>query len=146
MVTMKLQNQKFLSLHQSWGTTKLYAILLLHNSASTCNKTYIMCYLTVLVIFFLFAYCKIFFSTSDDMLVFSEDAVSISKVCCTFWSPGESLKLGGLVNSFVISAFCYSLYINPAIAPDVSKSHYFFANIDVLIYIFTLYNFCTSFK
>ncbi|XP_039805184.1 uncharacterized protein LOC120669513 [Panicum virgatum] len=59
----------------------------------------------------------------------NEDAVSIAKVRCTFWSPGESLKPGGLVNSFVVSAFCYSLYMNPAGAPDVSKSHYFFANI-----------------
>ncbi|KAG2648910.1 hypothetical protein PVAP13_1NG073200 [Panicum virgatum] len=58
----------------------------------------------------------------------NEDVVSIGKVCCTFWSLGESLKPGGTVNPFVISAFCYGLYIKPNAPPDVSKSHYFFAN------------------
>ncbi|CAL4930323.1 unnamed protein product [Urochloa decumbens] len=59
----------------------------------------------------------------------NENAVCLGKVRCTFWSLGDSLKPGGSVNPFVMSAYCYSLYIKPSGHPDVSKSHYFFANI-----------------
>ncbi|KAG2652203.1 hypothetical protein PVAP13_1NG275819, partial [Panicum virgatum] len=58
-----------------------------------------------------------------------EDAVNLSGVRCTFWSLGESLKPDGLVKTFVVSAFCYSLFQKPNGHPDVSKRHYFFANI-----------------
>ena len=61
----------------------------------------------------------------------SEDAVNLSGVRCTFWSLGESLKPDGLVKTFVVSAFCYSLFQKPNGHPDVSKKHYFFANIGV---------------
>jgi hypothetical protein len=57
---------------------------------------------------------------------FSEDAVSLSGVRCTFWSLRESLKLGGFVNTFVVSYFCYSLFSKPNGHPDFSKRHYFF--------------------
>lgn len=66
----------------------------------------------------------------------SEDAVCIGKVRCTFWSLGESLKPGAIVNPFVISAFCYTLFIKPSGRPDISKSHYFFANIGVSTFMF----------
>ncbi|CAL4956391.1 unnamed protein product [Urochloa decumbens] len=59
----------------------------------------------------------------------SEDAVNLSGVRCTFWSLGESLKPGGLVKTFVVSAFCYSLFQKPNGHPDASKRHYFFSNI-----------------
>ncbi|CAL5062565.1 unnamed protein product [Urochloa decumbens] len=59
----------------------------------------------------------------------NDNAVCLGKVRCTFWSLGDSLKPGGFVNPFVMSAYCYSLYIKPTGHPDVSKSHYFFANI-----------------
>ncbi|CAL4999170.1 unnamed protein product [Urochloa decumbens] len=59
----------------------------------------------------------------------NEDAVCFGKVRCTFWSLGESMKPGGYVNPFVMSAFCYSLYIKPSGQLDLSKAHYFFANI-----------------
>ncbi|RLN09700.1 hypothetical protein C2845_PM11G01860 [Panicum miliaceum] len=59
----------------------------------------------------------------------NEDAVSVGKVRCTYWSLGESLKPGGSVNPFVVSAFCYSWFPKPSGHPDVSKSHYIFANI-----------------
>ncbi|KAG2549937.1 hypothetical protein PVAP13_9KG279800 [Panicum virgatum] len=59
----------------------------------------------------------------------SEDAVNLSGVRCTFWSLGESLKPDGLVKTFVVSAFCYSLFQKPNGHPDVSKRHYIFANI-----------------
>ncbi|KAG2579580.1 hypothetical protein PVAP13_6NG262800 [Panicum virgatum] len=50
-------------------------------------------------------------------------------VRCTFWSLGDSLKPGGLVKSFVVSAFCFSLFHKPNGHPDISKRHYFFSNI-----------------
>ncbi|RLN09635.1 hypothetical protein C2845_PM11G16190 [Panicum miliaceum] len=59
----------------------------------------------------------------------NEDAFGVGKVRCTYWSLGESLKPGGSVNPFVVSAFCYSLFLKPTGHPDVCKSHYFFANI-----------------
>ncbi|CAL4975410.1 unnamed protein product [Urochloa decumbens] len=59
----------------------------------------------------------------------NDNAVCLGKVRCTFWSLGDSLKPSGSVNPFVMSAYCYSLYIKPTGHPDVSKSHYFFANI-----------------
>jgi len=61
----------------------------------------------------------------------SEDAVCLGKVHCTFWSLGESLKPGGSVNPFVVSAFGYLLFLKPSGQPDVSKCHYFFANTGV---------------
>ena len=62
---------------------------------------------------------------------FSEDAVNIFGVRCTFWSLGDSLKPGGFVKSFVVSAFCFSLFQKPNGHPDSSKRHYFFPNIAV---------------
>ncbi|RCV43434.1 hypothetical protein SETIT_9G294100v2 [Setaria italica] len=59
----------------------------------------------------------------------NEDVVCLGKVRCTFWSLGESLKPGGFVNPFVISTYCYSLYLKPTSTFDTSKSHFFFANI-----------------
>lgn len=59
----------------------------------------------------------------------SEDAVNLSGVRCTFWALGESLKPGGIVKSFVISVFAYSLFQRPNGHPDNSKRHYFFPNI-----------------
>ncbi|CAL4917542.1 unnamed protein product [Urochloa decumbens] len=67
-----------------------------------------------------------FLATSEKS---GQDAVVVGKVRCTFWALGESLKPDGFVNSFVISAFCYSLFLQPSGQPDQSKSHYFFANI-----------------
>ncbi|CAL4935370.1 unnamed protein product [Urochloa decumbens] len=58
-----------------------------------------------------------------------EDAVNLSGVRCTFWALGDSLKPEGLVKTFVISAFCYSLFLRPSGHPDISKRHYFFPNI-----------------
>jgi hypothetical protein len=42
------------------------------------------------------------------------------------------------VNPFVIFAFCYSLFLKPTGQPDVSKSHYFFANIGVSFHFITI--------
>ncbi|RLN12524.1 hypothetical protein C2845_PM09G11560 [Panicum miliaceum] len=58
-----------------------------------------------------------------------EDAVNLSGVRCTFWAFGESLKPGGVVKSFLVSAFAYSLFSKPNGHPNNSKSHYFFSNI-----------------
>ncbi|CAL4929460.1 unnamed protein product [Urochloa decumbens] len=60
---------------------------------------------------------------------YHEDAVNLSGVRCTFWALGDSLKPEGLVKSFVISAFCYSLFQRRNGHPDSSKRHYFFPNI-----------------
>lgn len=90
-----------------------YYLMKLFCTSSNCN---------VLIVFISFIFS-------------SEDAVCIGKVRCTFWSLGESLKPDGFVNPFVISAFCYGLYLNPSGNPDVSKSHYFFANIGVSIHL-----------
>ena len=65
------------------------------------------------------------------ILFFSEDALNIFGVRCTFWSLGDSLKPGGFVKSFVVSAFCFSLFQKPNGHPDSSKRHYFFPNIAV---------------
>jgi len=59
----------------------------------------------------------------------SEDAVNLFGVRCTFWCLGESLKPGGQVKSFIVSAFCFSLFQKPNGHPDTSKRHYFFPNI-----------------
>ncbi|KAG2590384.1 hypothetical protein PVAP13_5NG270440, partial [Panicum virgatum] len=59
----------------------------------------------------------------------SVDAVNLFGVCCTFWCLGESLKPGGQVKSFIVSAFCFSLFQKPNGHPDTSKRHYFFPNI-----------------
>ncbi|CAL4986496.1 unnamed protein product [Urochloa decumbens] len=61
-------------------------------------------------------------SNRDDVLV-------LGKVRCTFWVFGDSLKPDGFVNSFVMSAYCYSLFLKPPCQPEQSKAHYFFANI-----------------
>ncbi|KAG0518195.1 hypothetical protein BDA96_09G154600 [Sorghum bicolor] len=58
-----------------------------------------------------------------------EDAIMSGGVHCTFWSLGESLKPGGVVNNFVMAAWCYHLYSQPCGHPDVSKCHFFFSNI-----------------
>ncbi|CAL4911061.1 unnamed protein product [Urochloa decumbens] len=58
-----------------------------------------------------------------------EDAVYLYGVRCTFWSLGESLKPHGQVHSFVVSVFCYSLFLKPVWHFDVSKRYYFFPNI-----------------
>uniref|UniRef100_A0A0A8ZU00 Ubiquitin-like protease family profile domain-containing protein n=1 Tax=Arundo donax TaxID=35708 RepID=A0A0A8ZU00_ARUDO len=59
----------------------------------------------------------------------NENAVDLGGVRCTFWSLGDSLRPGGMVNSFVVAAFCYHLFIRHNGHPDISKRHYFFANI-----------------
>ncbi|CAL4929246.1 unnamed protein product [Urochloa decumbens] len=58
-----------------------------------------------------------------------DDVIVVGKVRCTFWALGDSLKPDGFVNSFVMSAFCYNLFLKPAGQPEQSKAHYFFANI-----------------
>ncbi|RCV09931.1 hypothetical protein SETIT_2G070000v2 [Setaria italica] len=58
----------------------------------------------------------------------NEDVVCLGKVRCAFLSLGESLKPGGFVNPFIISTYCYSLYVKSTGTSDTSKSH-FFANI-----------------
>ncbi|CAL4928291.1 unnamed protein product [Urochloa decumbens] len=58
-----------------------------------------------------------------------EDAVYLYGVRCTFWALGESLKPNGQVNSFVVSVFCYSLFVKPNGHPHLSKRYYFFSNI-----------------
>ncbi|XP_021314320.1 uncharacterized protein LOC8075699 isoform X2 [Sorghum bicolor] len=58
-----------------------------------------------------------------------KDAIMSGGVRCTFWSLGESLKPGGVVNNFVMAAWCYHLYSQPCGHPDVSKCHFFFSNI-----------------
>jgi hypothetical protein len=78
----------------------------------------------------------------DFLFLLSEDAVCIGKVRCTFWSLGESLKPGGSVNSWVVFAFCYSLFLKPASTTNTkfSKSHFFFANIGVsMTFLFSFY-------
>ncbi|KAF8707204.1 hypothetical protein HU200_030451 [Digitaria exilis] len=81
---------------------------------------HISCYMS-LNIFFLIFFVMLFH--------FSEDTVYLYGVRCTFWALGESLKPGGVVKSYVISVFCYSLYQKPNGHPDVSKRHYLFPNI-----------------
>lgn len=54
-------------------------------------------------------------------------------VRCTYWSLGESMKPGGVVNNFVMAAFCYHLYSRPGGHPEVSKCHYFFSSIGVSV-------------
>ncbi|CAL4980966.1 unnamed protein product [Urochloa decumbens] len=61
-------------------------------------------------------------SNRDDVLV-------LGKVRCTFWAFGDSLKPDGFVNSFVMFAYCYSLFLKPPCQSEQSKAHYFFANI-----------------
>jgi len=63
--------------------------------------------------------------------IISEDAVNLFGVCCTFWCLGESLKPGGQVKSFIVSAFYFSLFQKPNGHLDTSKRHYFFPNIGV---------------
>ncbi|CAN6303832.1 unnamed protein product [Urochloa humidicola] len=58
-----------------------------------------------------------------------EYAVNLSGVRCTYWALGDSMRPGGKVKTFVVSAFCYSLFHKPHGHPDVSKCHYFFPNI-----------------
>ncbi|KAG2573382.1 hypothetical protein PVAP13_7KG237555 [Panicum virgatum] len=47
-----------------------------------------------------------------------EDAVNLSRVRCTFWALGDSLKPGGVVKFFVVSVFAYSLFSKPSGHPD----------------------------
>ncbi|CAL4963352.1 unnamed protein product [Urochloa decumbens] len=70
------------------------------------------------------AICRLAFSQYQ-----GEDAVYLYGVRCTFWSLGESLKPDGQVHSFVVSVFCYSLFLKPIRHCDVSKRYYFFSNI-----------------
>ncbi|CAL4994265.1 unnamed protein product [Urochloa decumbens] len=58
-----------------------------------------------------------------------DDVLVLGKVRCTFWAFGDSFKPDGFVNSFVMSTFCYSLFLKPACQPEESKAHFFFANI-----------------
>ncbi|RLM70314.1 hypothetical protein C2845_PM17G09660 [Panicum miliaceum] len=58
-----------------------------------------------------------------------EDVVNLCGVRCTYWAIGVSLKPGGLVKLFVVSAFCYSLFQRPNGHPDTLKRYYFFSNI-----------------
>uniref|UniRef100_K3XRE2 Uncharacterized protein n=1 Tax=Setaria italica TaxID=4555 RepID=K3XRE2_SETIT len=60
-----------------------------------------------------------------------EDAVNLFGVRCTYWCLGEPSKLGGLVKTYVVSAFCYNLFQKPNSHPDVSKRHYIFSNIGI---------------
>ncbi|KAF2943238.1 uncharacterized protein [Oryza sativa Japonica Group] len=61
-----------------------------------------------------------------------EDAVNIDNVRISFCNFGNSLKKGGDVNGFVISAFCQSLFHKNH--PSKSKKNYFFPSIgDMLI-------------
>uniref|UniRef100_A0A0E0G1R8 Ubiquitin-like protease family profile domain-containing protein n=1 Tax=Oryza nivara TaxID=4536 RepID=A0A0E0G1R8_ORYNI len=61
-----------------------------------------------------------------------EDAVNIDNVRISFCNFGNSLKKGGDVNGFVISAFCRSLFHKNH--PSKSKKNYFFPSIgDMLI-------------
>ena len=57
----------------------------------------------------------------------SEDAVNLSGVRCTFWALRDSLKPGGVVKSFVVSVFAYSLFSKPSGHPVNSRRHYFFS-------------------
>ncbi|CAL4911134.1 unnamed protein product [Urochloa decumbens] len=70
------------------------------------------------------AICNLAFSEYQ-----GEDVVYLYGVRCTFWSLGESLKPNGQVHSFVVSVFCYSLFLKPIRHCDVSKRYYFFSNI-----------------
>ncbi|TVU32345.1 hypothetical protein EJB05_24070, partial [Eragrostis curvula] len=58
-----------------------------------------------------------------------EFAVDISGVRCTYWSLGESLKPGGVVMPYVVSAFCYHLFSKSGGHPDMSKKYYYFPSI-----------------
>lgn len=59
----------------------------------------------------------------------NENVVDLGGVRCTFWSLGQSLMQRGVVNNFVIAAFCRHLFLKPNGHPDKSKRHYFFPSI-----------------
>ncbi|TVU33530.1 hypothetical protein EJB05_25353 [Eragrostis curvula] len=59
----------------------------------------------------------------------TELAFDTSGVKCTYWSLGDSLKPGGQVNGYVVSAYCYHLFTLPNGRPELSKRHYFFSSI-----------------
>ena len=67
---------------------------------------------------------------------YSDNAILFGGVRCTFWALSESLKPGGMVNNFVMAAFCYYLYNKPSGHPNVSKCHFFFSNIAVSAFYF----------
>ncbi|TVU07143.1 hypothetical protein EJB05_47185, partial [Eragrostis curvula] len=58
-----------------------------------------------------------------------EFAVDMSGVRCTYWSFGESLKPGGVVMPYVVTAYCYYLFSKSGGHPDMSKKYYYFPNI-----------------
>jgi hypothetical protein len=96
--------------------------------------TFLSSYVYIFVLFYFL------FVLSNFLLLFLFDLTAVMMIffCgvrCTFWSLGESLKHGGIVNNFVIAAFCYHLYSLSSGYPDVSKCHYFFSNISVSVFI-----------
>ncbi|XP_066347967.1 uncharacterized protein [Miscanthus floridulus] len=70
------------------------------------------------------AICALASSRSSNL-----DALCFGGVRCTYWSLGESMKLCGTVNNYVVAAFCYHLFCRLDGHPDISKRHYFFPNI-----------------
>jgi hypothetical protein len=61
----------------------------------------------------------------------SMTAIIYRKVRCSYLSLGRSLMPRGHVNNFLISALCRKLYDD--CHPSVSKKHYFFCYIGVII-------------
>ncbi|TVU34735.1 hypothetical protein EJB05_16584, partial [Eragrostis curvula] len=47
----------------------------------------------------------------------------------TFWSFGESLKPGGAVMPYVVSAYCYHLFSKSGGHPDMSKKYFYFPSV-----------------
>jgi hypothetical protein len=83
---------------------------------------------------FLLYFFVVLLSLNEAFYIFfcSEDAVNIDNVRISFCNFGNSLKKGGDVNGFVISAFCQSLFHKNH--PSKSKKNYFFPSIgDMLI-------------
>lgn len=58
-------------------------------------------------------------------------AIIYRKVRCSYFSLGQSLMPGGHVNNFLIYVFCRKLFDD--CHPSVSKKHYFFSYIGVII-------------
>lgn len=80
---------------------------------------------------FLLYFFVVLLSLNEAFYIFfcSEDAVNIDNVRISFCNFGNSLKKGGDVNGFVISAFCRSLFHKNH--PSKSKKNYFFPSIGV---------------
>lgn len=80
---------------------------------------------------FLLYFFVVLLSLNEAFYIFfcSEDAVNIDNVRISFCNFGNSLKKGGDVNGFVISAFCQSLFHKNH--PSKSKKNYFFPSIGV---------------